>query len=70
MKTKAYNCMKILIKNRRRGRETLLGMLDVYYAAGRLNDTQFMELTALVDEYLPATEATETTEDEEVITEE
>lgn len=67
MKTKAYNCMKILIKNRRRDRETLLGMMDVYYAAGRLNDTQFMELTALVDEYLPAT--TETTE-EETVTEE
>ena len=65
MKTKAYNCMKILIKNKRRGREVLLGMMDVYYAAGRLTDTQFMELTGLVDEYLPAT-----TESSEEVTEE
>ena len=40
----AYRLMQQLIELRRRTKEDLLGMADVYYAAGRLTEGQYTEL--------------------------
>lgn len=49
----AYRLMNTLIKNYENGRTTnskerLQEMCDVYYAAGRLTDTQYEELTTKI----------------------
>ena len=58
MKTKAYTCMKVLIKTGKRTRDELLDMADVYYAAGRLDDTQYTEIITLINEKYPVENTT------------
>lgn len=41
-----YKIMKNLIRNGTRSKEELLNMADVYYAAGRLDQEQYIELVA------------------------
>ena len=57
MKTKAYTCMKIVIKAGKKTREELLDMADVYLAADRLTTDQYTEIIALIDEKYPVEEA-------------
>lgn len=51
----AYKLMSTLIRNYKDGKTTytkerLMEMCDVYYAAGRLSDTQYVELTTALNE--------------------
>ncbi len=39
-----FKIMKNLIRNGSKNKEELLNMADVYYAAGRLAEEQYMEL--------------------------
>lgn len=51
----AYKLMNTLIRNYKNGKTThkkerLLEMCDVYYAAGRLSDAEYEELTTTINE--------------------
>ncbi len=41
----AYKILKILISSNSRSRKELQNMADVYYAAKRLTDDQYIEIT-------------------------
>lgn len=42
----AYKIMKNLIQNSTRSKEELMNIADVYFAVGRLEQEQYMELVA------------------------
>lgn len=42
----AYRIMTNLIQNSAKSKEELMRMVDVYYAAGRLAEEQYIELVA------------------------
>lgn len=44
-----YTLMKALINNRKHTKERLTTMANVYYAAGQLNDEQYMEVMELIN---------------------
>ncbi len=44
----AYNLLKILIKGGKKTAAELTRMANVYYAAGQLNDEQYMEVMELI----------------------
>ena len=46
----AYKIMKVLISNKNRTKEELQNMADVYYAAGRLTEVQYIEVMVLIKE--------------------
>lgn len=46
----AYRIMKVLVSNKNRSKEELQNMADVYYAAGRLTETQYTEIIGMIKE--------------------
>lgn len=45
----AYNLMKSLIKNKKKTKAQLVKMANVYFAAGQLNEEEYMEIMELID---------------------
>ena len=44
----SYRIMQNLIRNSTKSKEELHNMADVYYAAGRLTEDQYMEITEII----------------------
>lgn len=45
----AYTLAKKVILTHKKSKEYLLNMVDVYFAAGRLTDSEYTELVALIE---------------------
>lgn len=45
----AYNLMKILIKGKKKTKAQLTKMANVYFAAGQLNEDEYMEIMELIE---------------------
>jgi len=45
----AYNLMKTLVKNKLKTKAQLTKMANVYFAAGQLNEDEYMEIMALIE---------------------
>jgi hypothetical protein len=44
----AYKIMKKLITDRKKTKDELINMADVYYGAGRLTDEEYQEIITLI----------------------
>lgn len=55
----AYKTMKTLINAKRGTREDMLNKCDVFFAMGRITESQYKELIELIDENYPVKEETE-----------